>query len=68
MLKHNQHHQITFSMHLSDCYNTCTAAKQNKVNDVRVKRPTITNTDHHNGDSNIPVFPFSNCATIRCLQ
>ena len=29
MLKHNQHHQITFSICSSGCYNSCTAAKQN---------------------------------------
>jgi len=29
MLKHNQHHQITFSICSSGCYNSHTAAKQN---------------------------------------
>jgi len=29
MFKHNQHHQITFSLCSSGCYNSCTAAKQN---------------------------------------
>jgi len=29
MLKHNHHHQITFSICSSGCYNSCTAAKQN---------------------------------------
>jgi len=46
MLKHNQHHQRTFSICSSDCYNSGISAKQNK----RVKSPTTTNIDHHNGD------------------
>jgi len=29
MLKHNQHHNILFSLCLSDRYNTVSAAKQN---------------------------------------
>jgi len=29
MLKHNQHHQITLSICLSDCYNSGISAKQN---------------------------------------
>jgi len=50
MLKQNQHHQITFSICSSDCYNKYISQTKLKVNDLRVKSPTKTNIDHHNSD------------------
>jgi len=50
MLKHNQHHEITFYLCSSGCHNSCTAAKQNLVKYVNVNCPTKPNTDLHNGD------------------
>jgi len=37
---------------ISICYNSCTAASQttSEVNILRVKSPTKTHTDLHNGD------------------
>jgi len=40
VLKHNQHHQITFSIWSSDCYNSGISDKtKHKVNDLSVKSP-----------------------------
>jgi len=54
MLKHNQHHQITFTYLfiwlLLFTYNSQTTSN---VNDVNVKSPTKTHTDHYNGDLKI---------------
>jgi len=33
-----------------------------KVNDLRVKSPTKTNIDHHNGDLKLWFFSFSDSA------
>jgi len=59
MVKHNQHHQITFSIYLSGYYNSRITSK---VNNLRVKRPTKTHTDLYNGDLKISVFFFSDSA------
>jgi len=59
-----------FYFFLSGCYNSDTAAKKiSKGNDVRVKSPTKTTTDHHNGDFKFRVSPsVILLVNIRCLQ
>jgi len=63
-LKHNKHHPITFSLCLSGCYNSCTAAKHNLklMNQLRANSPTKANTDHHNGVIPITIFSFPDSA------
>jgi len=35
----------------------CNSQTTSKVNDLRVKSPTKTHTDHHNGDLNLSFSP-----------
>jgi len=62
MLKHNQHHQITYLFVHLVVITHIQQPNKSKVNDLRVKSPNHQTTDLHNSDLKITVFSFRDFA------